>query len=102
MNRDETQKSDREPQPAHRKTRSWGRRGDLIKLRLENLPDETTLVDLRDLFSQFGEVYVISLHLAAPDSTWGLVEFFKRVDGEEFPLFEPIKLHGQRLRVREH
>jgi len=101
MNRDEKQKSDREPQPVHRKTTSWGRRGDLIKLRLENLPDTTTLLDLRDLFSQFGEVYVVNLHWAS-NSTWGLVELFERGDAEEFPLFEPIVLHGQRLRVQEY
>ena len=84
----------------YRESKPLGRRGDLIRVRLEKLADTTRPADVRDLFSRFGTVSLVSIHWNS-SSTWGLVELFENGDGEEIPWFEPLFLCGQRLHFQE-
>jgi hypothetical protein len=90
----------REPHRVRREGKSLGRRGDLIKVQLEKLADTTRPADVRDLFSQFGEVSLVSIH-SDSRSTWGFVELFENDDAEEISWFEPLFLCGQRLHFQE-
>ena len=78
---------------------TWVTHGDHIKLRIENFPEKTTLADLRKVFSEFGDVSLVSMQ-SDSRATWALVQLYERTDGEEL-WFKAIFVHGQRLRVQE-